>query len=264
MPKTKLLFFFIGILCSTVNYAQNKELKGFVIANADLEGIHVLNTTSKINTTTNQFGAFTIPVKQQDIIIFSSVQYKRTILIVSQSDIDNELFTITLEDHVNELNEVIVGKVLTGNLSSDIANSDVKRPINFYDLGIPGYTGKPLTRQERTVHDADYGKYIYYGLGFAINVNKVLNKISGRTKKLKQRVIDDEKEKLLNLIKNKYSESFFGIYKLAEEYQKDFFYFCAEQDDFLDLKVQEDNLKTIVFLEEQWINYIQLITANNE
>ncbi len=36
---------------------------------------------------------------------------------------------------MNELDEIVVGKILTGNLSLDVSLEDTKRDINFYDVG---------------------------------------------------------------------------------------------------------------------------------
>lgn len=58
---------------------------------------------------------------------------------------------VHLIENINVLDEVFVGKVLTGDLSIDIKNSDLKRPIDFYDVGIPRYTGIPKAQCERRV-----------------------------------------------------------------------------------------------------------------
>jgi hypothetical protein len=66
-------------------------------------------------------------------------------------------FSVQLIEKVNQLDQVIIGKLLTGSLESDVQNSDSKTDINFYDLGIPGSTKLPMTQNERKLHDADAG-----------------------------------------------------------------------------------------------------------
>lgn len=139
MKKIKLILCVIFI--TSIAQAQTVEINGSVIAE-DVEGIHVMNKTLNKYTTTNQLGGFTIEAKVQDTIVFSSIQYKFLSVIVSKANVDSKSITVNLIDNVNELDEVTVGKVLTGDLSSDVSNSEAEKPIDFYDVGIPGYTGK--------------------------------------------------------------------------------------------------------------------------
>lgn len=137
-----LLFGFFSIIVLT---SQTIEISGFVIAKADIEGIHVINKTSQKFTTTNAHGVFKIPAKLNDTIVFSSIQYKLETIIISNEIITAKSLVVNLIEKVNELDEVTVGKILSGDLSSDINNSDLEQSVNFYSLEIPGYTGKPKT-----------------------------------------------------------------------------------------------------------------------
>jgi len=267
----KIKFIIILLCLFTFNFGntQIKELKGVIIANGDLEGIHVLNKTSKLNVTTNEHGVFNIVAKIQDTILFSSVQYEKKIIVISQSNFERELFTVTMKDRINKLDEVVVGKVLTGDLNSDIRNSDAKRDINFYDLGIPGYTGPPKTLRERALFDADGGKWVSdissngLGAGGAINFNKLLNKISGRTKKLKRNVDIERRSNLLKTIREQLTESFFSINTLDEKYRTDFFYFCSNDKDFLK-RCGGSEIESLEFLREKLKEYKLLIENNKD
>ena len=72
--------------------------------------------------------------------------------------IKNNSIIVQLEDSVTALNEVTIGNILTGDLNSDINNSNSERPLNFYDLGIPGYTGLRKTQIENRLDEADAGR----------------------------------------------------------------------------------------------------------
>ncbi len=252
----RYVFAILVVLSIALGHSQVKELKGVVIADGDIENIHVLNTTSKINATTNQFGIFTIQAKAQDTILFSSIQYKRKIVVVTNLDFEKELFTVSLEDRVNELDEVIVGNILTGDLGSDIANINVKRPINFYDLGIPGYSGPIIkrTRSEKLLHQATSGGEII----------TLINIISGRKKRLEQRALRDRIFKLKEKIELEYKDSFFENFKLPEKYRKDFFYFCAEDDNFLNRCEHSRGFNIIAFLGEKLIVYKETMAINED
>ncbi len=254
--KINYIIISLSLLIFNLGNSQVKELNGEIIANEDLEGVHVLNTTSKTHSTTNQFGAFTILAKAQDTILFSSVQYKRKIVVVTNLDFEKELFTVSLEDRVNELDEVIVGKLLTGNLGADIANSDVKRSINFYDLGIPGYTGPRKTYSERLFHDVTSTK--------GGSVEAILNIISGRKKKLELKLLNERIFALRDKLEEEYKIIFFETFTLDEKFHEDFFYFCAEHDDFLKRCERNTGLNVITFLEEQLIAYKKIMTINED
>jgi len=147
---------FIIIFLVTIQsvVSQIITVKGTVYATADVEGVHVINKTLGNATTTNAQGVFTIRVQLNDTLVFSAVQYKLHSVVIDQTIIDSKNMTTFLLENVNQLNEVVVGTILTGDLDSDIKNSKAEAPINFYDVGIPGYQGKQLTQSERRLKEA--------------------------------------------------------------------------------------------------------------
>ena len=168
-----LLLFF-----STIIHAQTREFSGIIKADGNVEGVHVINKTAYRYATTNQKGEFTIKGKLSDSLYFSSIQYMPKFVVITAKMIENNFIEVTLEDSVTELDEVTVGKILTGDLNSDITNSDAERPLDFYDVGIPGYTGVRKTQAESRVYEADYGKMVYLGFPYVMfNFNKFLNKV---------------------------------------------------------------------------------------
>ncbi|WP_323786843.1 hypothetical protein [Psychroserpens sp.] len=250
MKTTKhILFFVIAWLNSIVCVAQSIDLKGQVEASAELEGIHILNISAEEYTITNSKGAFEISAQVNDTILLSSVQYIPKTIVVTQNMITFKFIAITLEDRVNELDEVIVGKVLTGDLLSDIKNSDAKADINFYDVGIPGYTGKPITQKNRRLREADGGKFVYYyGLVAVINIHKVLNRISGRTKTLKHLVRLEQQDICMNKAIAELSDELFGHLVLEEDLKMEFFLYASEDPQFLEVCNLESDIKLFEFL----------------
>ena len=181
----------------------------------EVEGIHVINKTANKFTITDQNGAFVIPAKLNDTITFSSIKYKNQVVIVNEKVIQSKIMLVSLEEIIYELDEVLIGKFLTGDLRSDIMNAKIKDNINFYDVGISGYTGRQKTQGERRLFEADGGKFVYfYGVGFTINIHKILNRISGRTKQLKNRVRLETLDVCMNRAKSEFSESLFDYLKL--------------------------------------------------
>jgi hypothetical protein len=244
----------VGI-SSFLGMSQTVDLKGQIEASSELEGIHILNISAEKYTITDSTGAFEILVRVKDTILFSSVQYIPKTIVVTPQMITNKFTIVKLEDRVNELDEIIVGKVLTGDLSSDIQNSDAKAHINFYDVGIPGYTGKPKTQKERRLLEADGGKFIetggiipLFGLGLSINVHKILNRISGRTKTLKNLVRSEQENLCMNKAIAEFSDELFGHLELEDHLKMEFFYYASEDPKFLEVCELENDFELYQFL----------------
>lgn len=231
-------------------------INGKVLADDDVEGIHIINRTSNKFTITDVNGLFTIPAKLNDTILVSGIKYKFKEVIVDGLIIQSKNMTVYLEENIYQLDEVLVGKFLTGDLRSDILNTKIKDEVNFYDVGIPGFTGKPLTQSERKLFEADSGKFLYfYGIGFAINVHKILNRISGRTKKLKQIVRTEAIEVCMNKAESEFSEAIFGELIIEEQLKRDFFYFVSDDPKFQELCKSKYSMEMYEFLVEKLINY---------
>ncbi|WP_299119602.1 hypothetical protein [uncultured Winogradskyella sp.] len=249
MKKTNVLFFFVVFIIALTSNAQTKDLNGQLIADDEVEGLHILNKTSAKYTVSNEDGSFVIPAKALDTLFISGLKYENQELIITQSIMDLGSFSVQLIEKINELDEVIVGKILTGSLESDLENSDAKTEINFYDLGIPGYKGKPLTQNERKLHDADAGPMGYIGLGGSVNLHKLLNRISGRTKKLKEIVALDKEDNCIERLRREYEEAIFKTDTLADSLKNEYFYFCQEDEGFRALCEENNDLKAIEFLQ---------------
>ncbi|PTM10981.1 MAG: hypothetical protein DA407_02485 [Bacteroidetes bacterium] len=256
MGNIKSFLFLPCVFLASICIAQSVEIEGQVFGSSDVEGVHVINKTSSRYTTTTASGSFNINAKLNDTIVFSSLQYKLTAVIVTSQNITQKKMAITLEEQVTVLDEVTVGKVLSGDLEFDIKNADLEKPIDFYDVGIPGYTGKPKTQSERRLHEADAGKMIpSFGLGFSVNFYKLLNTITGRTKMLKERVRLEANEVLIHKIKTELEEEFFMMNPLDENLRIQFFYFCSDDATFEARCKGKSAIEVYEFLDEKYIEF---------
>ncbi len=257
MLKTKHFIILIALFSSKMMTAQNVEISGYVQSEKDVENIHVINKTAQLFTVTNTKGEFKISASINDTIVFTSIQHKTQNLIIDENIMASKICVVKLEEQVNELDEVTVGKILTGDLNSDINSAEGDPPINFYDVGIPGYTGKIATQSERRLHEATSG-------GGFIPLNPILNGISGRTKMLKQQVRLEEKDNLLHKIRINLSKDFFTIYELDESLRTDFFYFCQEDPDFNLRCKNKSDIEIFEFLKEKLAQYKQNLNSNQD
>ena len=254
MKKIKVVAFIVFILSFSLQ-AQTKELNGQLVANDEVDGLHIQNKTAAKYTISNEDGSFVIAAKISDTLIISGVQYQIKEFIITASIIELGQFNVHLIENVSELDEVVVGKILTGSLESDIANSDAQTEINFYDLGIPGYKGKPLTQNERKLHDADGGPTGYVGLGGGVNVHKLLNRISGRTKKLENIVELDNRDRCSKRLRDEYEDILFEKDTLTVNLRMEYFLFCQEDEEFLNLCNAKNEIKMLEFLQTKLLVY---------
>ncbi|WP_406682998.1 hypothetical protein N1F78_09905 [Seonamhaeicola sp. MEBiC1930] len=250
------LFCFFLFFSSIVT-SQSVSIIGKVISEDNIENIHVINKTAKVFTVTNKEGVFYITAKINDTLQFTSIQHGVKNVIVLNEVIKTKTMLVQLDEQVNYLGEVVVGKILTGDLLSDIENAETDTPINFYDVGIPGYKGKLATQSERRLAQAgEFKPKMLIGmlLGGA-SLDPIINGISGRTKMLKKRVSLEKKEDLLRTIKSNLPDNFFSNYSLNEDLRADFFFFCLEDPDFKNKCEGKSELEVFQFLIEKLQQY---------
>ncbi len=257
--------FFFGIL-----NAQTVTLSGIVVGNDEVEGIQVINESTKKIALTNRKGGFKIDAKLNDVIIFLSIAYQPKEVVITKQHMDSKYIMVELETFINRLDEVVVGKALSGDLSADVKNSNVKAPVNFYDLGIPGYTGIPKTQVERKLHEADGGSYVTsvgsanMGAGAGFNLYKILNAISGRTKMLKSHVKFEKAKTCMEKAIIDYSEILFEKETLEEHQKAEFFYFVSEDDKFSQLCKADQELLILQFLKDKLVVYKSNLQSRND
>jgi hypothetical protein len=224
--KSVLILFFV-VCNSQAQEATPKVLKGKVIANsADLEGIYIANLTSNLATLTENGGYFSIPTREGDTLLFSSVQFKGLKLKISKSDLEMSLFFVKMETLMRELDEVRIDK-----------------NINAVSLGLVSKNQKKYTPAERKLYTATGGGN-QYGTNTKVSLDGILNAISGRTTMLKKEILVEKKEILLLKITNLYQEKYFTeTLKIPPNYVKAFHYYIVENKDFA--KAIKDKNKTL-------------------
>lgn len=255
--KTVLVsIFFIAVGLFEV-LGQEKRISGTIQNTMDVEGIHILNTTSRFNTVTNAEGAFTIFVKPLDTLLISSVTYVPKEVVVTQEVYDAGIVSMVLEPLVNELDEVFLGPKLTGNLEQDIKTIKTEKSINFDDVGIPGYKGVPQEKIPNLI-----GQVI---TPTAINIEGLYKYLSGYYKKLRiQRKWQSENvtvSKILNL----YGTSFFWeSYQVPEDRTYDFLLFCIETSSLQTDFKNENFARVLEIFSEKGKEYSLRISEKNE
>tara|TARA_Y100000385_G_scaffold285634_1_gene345914 strand:+ start:5583 stop:6362 length:780 start_codon:yes stop_codon:yes gene_type:complete len=239
---------------------QNVQINGQIINDGDLEGIHIINKTAYRYATTDAKGFFTVQGKLSDSLYFSSIQHQPKTIVLSAKDISSKTITVTLLESINELEEVVIGTLLTGDLNADIGNSDAKRPLDFYDLGIPGYTGPRMNLVERRLYEANHGKLF---TGLFPNFYKLLNMISGRTKMLKKQVKLEKDKSTISRIKETLGPLFFSTHDLNKDKRMEFYYFCADSTDFQERCLNRSDVEILEYLDEKLPKFKSAYVAEN-
>ncbi|MBT8261755.1 MAG: carboxypeptidase-like regulatory domain-containing protein [Bacteroidia bacterium] len=218
MKKQYLIILLLFPLCIV---AQEKILlQGKITNEKDVEGIHILNRSTRFNSVTDIYGNFSITVKESDTLVFSSVHYNPLEVEITSEIFKEALLIVTLQELINELDEVFLGPDLTGNLRTDIEKIEVKDPINFQDLGIPGYTGTP---QERIV------PVTTALFPTSVNIEAVYKHLSGYYRKLRLRRKWDAENRAVASLIDYYNARFFQeAYNIPKNRLYDFVLFCVE------------------------------------
>ncbi len=88
---------------------ERKPIKGRLIyRNVNVVAANVVNVTAQINTITDGEGAFEIPVKIGDEVVFSSVQYMIRTVEITPEIIQKNRLIITVNEKINALEEVVI------------------------------------------------------------------------------------------------------------------------------------------------------------
>jgi hypothetical protein len=227
------------LLCSIV-YSQKKILlEGKIVADSlENSRINILNITKNIGTTNSDLGEFKIEVQENDILLFSSVQYDRVQIKISKENIIQKFLKVVLTEKVIGLNEVMLRKTgLTGNLSGDIEN------IKTYDY----YEDIPLSKIPRLT---SLGRQLYTARDG--DLDPLLNMIIGRMQMLEKA---NENEQLTFDVQkgiDAIEPSVFILdFQIPEGEIINFVYYCATSRIYRKLIENESYLELIEFFKDK-------------
>ncbi len=245
-----LLCFFLAFHTLIAQSYFIKSLEGKILFNSKgIPDVHVMNTSAGKATISDQEGRFSIDVTMGDTLLFSAVQYRRRSLVISASILESKIAYITLEEFVNELDEVVVRPYnLSGDLIRDMQQMKIDRVVTASTLGLPNAYVKPMMQSERLLREASIGPFSI-GMLTSIPFNPLINAISGRTKMLKKRVARDKKYLLTQRVRNYYPDSIF-VKRLGipEESIADFMYYCEVDEKFDSIVATDDHMKILNLL----------------
>lgn len=140
-----------------------------------------------------------------------------------------------MQPTTTELKEVIVNKNQFNVLSLGIVTTD---PMRY----------SPAARRLRTAGDFKSIQLLNL-LGGSKPLDPLLNKINGRTKRLKKLVVLEKKESFIKLISELYNQEYFAVQlDIVSDYVNGFKYFIVENDLFLEVLATKNEEKTTFFM----------------
>jgi hypothetical protein len=226
----------ILILFGQNNFAQTL-LKGKIICEAsNLEGINIINLNNYKNTTTLQFGYFTIEAKVNDTLLISGLQIMGARIILKESDFSKNLFFVRLKPKINELEEVVI-----------------RNEITAVSLGIIPKGVKTYTPAERRLKNAGEFKptFILGVLGGAMPIEPIINAISGRTKMLRKELKVERNEIALAALNTLYEDNYYvDNLKIPSNYVNGFKYFVIDDKKLVASLHSKNNTLTTFILGE--------------
>jgi len=256
--KTVFCFLFFGLqIIFSQNILEYKSFKGEVVNDSlNLSGIHIINKNSGAKSITDEKGFFSIGVKKNDTIIISSIQIKPHVIVINFKVYEQDLVKVYVEPFINQLENVDVKPHnLSGNMLNDMLDSGVKSPINFNDVGIPGYEGK---REEKIVSETTLLlQTLLLPISGGLDIEAVYKHLSGYYKELKKiRLLDKQYVAIVSIMEFYGLIFFINNFNLEEEEVYEFVLGALEntniEEDFrtldhsLVLKSFEDYYKTII------------------
>jgi len=130
--KVKALLLFT---VSPIIAQENTLLKGSVKAPfIDESSVNIINSTQQTGTVNTKSGSFQILVRENDELLFSSIQYKNKTILITKQILEKGYLEVLLEEDLNVLDEVNISNVqLTGNMKTDIGLIKIVRdlPVNI-------------------------------------------------------------------------------------------------------------------------------------
>jgi hypothetical protein len=245
-----LAFLFSQFILGQTLY--RKKVNGKIMVDSlPVVAANIVNQSSKEATVSDMQGAFVIDVREGDVLLFSAVNVMAREVIVDKSVIAQSNMTIVME-YVNiQLNEVVIQEA--SRLSAE-------------SIGIIPYGQKRYTQAERHLQTAgDFKPIMLLGLlAGSMPFDPVINKISGRTKRLKKLVVLERKIAVIDKLDEFFNDDFYSSkLKIPHDYIGGFKFYVIENNTFVTYLKNNDLAMAKFLLIELAASYNEVISCEN-
>jgi hypothetical protein len=228
----------IGVNAQSNNQILNDSLiKGKIsVETNDVDGIEVINLSSKSKTISSNGGFFSIKAKEKDTIQFKALHLDTKNYVLKKEDFKNNLLLVQLTIHTELLKEVTV----------------TKNGITAESLGIIPKGQKKYTTAERKLETAKSGV-----------VDPLINWISGRTEQLKKEATLEQKERLQTKITTAYEKEYLiNVLGIPEIYINGFLFYVVEDYNLAEAVKLKNKTKIEFILLELSKEYLKIVSTN--
>jgi hypothetical protein len=209
--KTNNTIIILLLLFVQIGFGQNttsKEILGQILEKStSVDGVNIINNTTQVTTMSDANGMFSIVAREGDVLVFSAVNLEPLKRRITADDLSSVSILVKMTAKEIELKEVVVNE--NANITAE-------------NLGIIPYGQKKYTPAERKVYTAT-----------STSVDKLLNKISGRTAMLKKEVNVEKKEMLFRKMEYLFDENYYTErLKIPLADIKGFQLYCVDDAEF--------------------------------
>jgi|TARA_B110000908_G_scaffold168142_1_gene222446 hypothetical protein len=199
---------------------HRKNISGIVLfQNQPLSNVHIMNKNTQIGTISNDNGLFKIPIKENDSLFISHINYKEIFIIVTNKHTSSLNLKIILDEKIEILNEITIGNQKSiFYVDKDILTSGAK--ISAKSLNLP-FAGTKKEENKSVVKIRS---------GAVVSLDNLINLLNGNKKReriLKKITIEDKE---LAKIRNHFTDDFFvSTLKIKKENINSFLEFCKNK-----------------------------------
>ena len=203
----RIIFLAVVFIVLKTNAQENTEVKleGVVKFNSTyLQEINILNKATKLGTSSDVQGNFSMYAKEGDSLLFSSLTYTNRTIKVSKTHIKSKKITVYLEPDFYQLDEIMLDKkILLNSINIAVTKGTILNNDKISNSKAPD-------ARKLTDPNANTGGLNPIAL-FMMLTKKA--RLKRKEKRIKMRTIQQEihlqKEEFSNTIKNLYGTSFF-------------------------------------------------------
>lgn len=247
------LLSFLLITAFQFSFSQDFILKGKIVSQSEsIENITVYNKSKTIGTFSDSNGYFNIKVAVGDSLLFSAIHLKIFKYKITVEDSTKTLLYFPMESRVNVLDDITVTEY----------KSITPESLRIIPSGM-----KIKTPVERRLYTA--GKFKWYSpllipLG-GMDVDGMINAISGRTAMLKKELEIEKKTFLIDEIKLDYDKKYL-IEKLniPEDYAEGFYFYLVDQPRFKGIYKGDDKIQCEFELAKLAVQYLEIIKSEEK
>ncbi len=241
-------YLFIFMFTSTISISQERQIIKGQLLNKDwgLAGVLVININAERETKTDHNGNFNIICRLNDQIIFMKNNRKLHELIISDENLQDETLIIKINYYESMLDEVIIVN---------------ENKISAESLNIVPENQKKYTLAERKLYTAGDFKIIHLLnlLGGSLDVDAIINKINGKSKKIKKLIVIEKKNTLFETIKTNFDiEEIIKTHSIPKELLNGFIYYCVEDENLKNTIESGDSIKTEFLLNILAVEYKEI------